>query len=66
MPLLVAASAWTKILRAPGKDIVVSKNANVSEERALFPEHNGENSIFLARLISLLGQFLNEQGIPLF
>ena len=66
MPLLVAASAWTEILRAPEKDIVVSKNANISEERALFPEHNGENPIFLARLIPLLGQFLNEQGITLF
>ena len=50
----------------PKKIFVVSKNANVSEESALFSEHNGENSIFLARLITLLGQFLNEQGIPLF
>ena len=48
------------------KDILVSKNANVSEEIALFSEHNGENSIFLAHLLPLLGQFLNEQGIPLF
>ena len=64
MPLFVAASAWTEILRSPEKDIVVSKNANVSEESALFSEYNGENSIFLARLIPLLGQFLNEQGIP--
>ena len=64
--LLVAASAWTEKLRAPEKYIVVSKNANVSEERALFPEHNGENLIFLARLIPLLGQFLTEEGIPLF
>ena len=46
IPLLVAASAWTEILRAPERDIVVSKNANVSEERALFPEHNGGNLIF--------------------
>ena len=60
--LLVAASAWTEIIHAPEKYIVVSKNANVSEERALFPELNGGNSIFLARLIPLLGQFLNEQG----
>ena len=50
MPLLVAANAWTEILRAPEKYIVVSKNANVSEESALFSEHNGENSTFLARL----------------
>ena len=28
------------------KDIVISKNANVSQERALFPEHNGGNPIF--------------------
>ena len=62
MPLLVAASAWTEILRASEKDIVVSKNANVSEETALSSEHNGENFIFLAHLIPLLGQFLNEQG----
>ena len=66
MPLLVAASAWNEILRAPEKDFVVSKNANVSEESALFSEHNGENYICLARLIPLLGQFLNEQGITLF
>ena len=65
MPLLVAANAWTEILRAPEKDIV-SKNENVSEERALFSEHIGENPIFLARLIPILGQFLNEQGITLF
>ena len=64
--LLVAASARTEILRAPEKHILVSKNANVSEERALFPEHNGGNPIFLARLIQLLGQFLTEQGIPTF
>ena len=44
--LLAAASAWTEILRAPEKDIVVSKNANVSEENTLFPEHNGGNHIF--------------------
>ena len=50
----------------PKKYIVVSKNANVSELSALFSEHNGENSIFLARLIPLLGQFLNEQGISFF
>ena len=55
MPLLVAANSWTEILRAPEKDIVVSKNANVSEERALFSEHIGENPIFLAHLIALLG-----------
>ena len=54
------------MVRAPEKDIVVSKNANVSEESALFSEHNGDNSIFLAHLIPLLGQFLNEQRIPLF
>ena len=54
----------TELLRAPEKDIVVSKN--VSKESALFSEHNGENFIFLALLIPLLGQFLNEQGIPLF
>ena len=64
--LLVAASASTEILHAPEKDIVVSKNSNISEERALFPEHNGGNPIFLARVIPLLGQFLTEQGIPLF
>ena len=44
--LLVAASASTEILRAPEKDFVVSKNANVSEQSALFPEHNGGNPIF--------------------
>ena len=66
MPLHVAANAWTEILRAPEKDIVVSKNVNVSEERTLFSEHIDENPIFLARLIPLLGQFLNEQGITLF
>ena len=44
----------------PKKDIVVSKNANFSEESAIFSGHNGENSIFLSRLIPLLGQFLNE------
>ena len=55
MPLLVAASEWTEILRAPEKDIVVSKNSNVSEETALFSEHIGENPIFLALLIPLLG-----------
>ena len=48
--LLVAASASTDTLRAPEKDIVVSKNANVTEERALFSEHNGGNPIFLVRL----------------
>ena len=58
IPLLVAASAWTEILHAPEKDIVVSKNANVSEEGALFPEHNGGNPIFLALLIPLLGHIL--------
>ena len=66
IPLLVPASALTEILRAHEKDIVVSNNVNVSEESTLFSEHIGENSIFLARLIPLLGQFLNEQGIPLF
>ena len=55
-----------EILRAPEKDFVVSKNANVSEESALFSEFNGGNPIFLARLIPLLGQFLTEQVIPLF
>ena len=64
--LLVAASAWTEILHAPEKYIVVAKNANVSEEMALFSEHNGENPIFLARLIPFLDTFLTEQGIPLF
>ena len=53
--LLVAASAWTEILRAPEKDFVVSENANVSEERAFFPEHNSGNSMFLVSLIPLLG-----------
>ena len=52
--LLVAVSGSTEILHAPEKDIVVSKNANVSEERTLFPEHNDGNPIFLARLIPLL------------
>ena len=66
MPLLVAANMCTEILRAPEKDIVVSKNANVSEERPLCSEHIGENPIFLARLIPLLGQFLNEEEITLF
>ena len=42
MTLLVAASAWTEILRAPEKYILVSNNANVSEESELFSEHNGE------------------------
>ena len=46
IPLLVAASASTEILHVPEKDIVVSKNANVSEERAFFPEHNVGNPIF--------------------
>ena len=55
MPLLVAANARTEILRVPEKDFVVSKNANVSEESTLFPEHNGGNPIVLARLIPLLG-----------
>ena len=59
--LFVAASVWTEILHAPEKDIVVSKNVNVSEERALFPEHNGGNPIFIAHLIPLLGQLLTEQ-----
>ena len=58
--LLVAASA-SEMLHAPEKDIEVSKNANVSEEKALFPEHNGGNPICLACLIPLLGQFLIEQ-----
>ena len=35
------------------KDFVVSKNANVSEEKALFPEHNCGNPIFLPHLIPL-------------
>ena len=60
IPLPVAANARTEILHVPEKDIVVSKNVNVSEERALFPERNGGNPIFLARLIPLLGQFLIE------
>ena len=47
-------SASSEILHAPEKDILVSKNANVFEESALLSEHNGENSIFLARLIPLL------------
>ena len=55
MSLLVAVSASTEILHAPEKDIVVPKNANVSEERALFPEHNDGYPKFLARLIPLLG-----------
>ena len=66
IPLLVAASARTEILGAPEKDFVVSKNANVSEEKAFFPEHNSVNPIFLACLIPLLRKFLNEQGMPLF
>ena len=49
------SNACTEILRAPEKDIVLSKKANISEEIALFPEHNGENPIFLACLIPLLG-----------
>ena len=53
------------MLRAPEKDFVVSKNADVSEEKAFFPEHNSGNPIILALLIPRLGQFLNEQGIPL-
>ena len=61
--LLVAASARTEILRALEKDFVVSKNANVSEERAFFPEHNGGNPIFLPGLIPLLGQFLALIGL---
>ena len=44
--LLVAVSASTEILHAPEKDIVVSNNANVSEERVLFPEHIDVNPIF--------------------
>ena len=32
---------------------------NVSEERALFSEHNGRNPIFLAHLMPLIGQLLN-------
>ena len=35
MQLLVAANAWTEILRAPEKDILVSKNANVSEKKSI-------------------------------
>ena len=50
MPLLVAANAWTEILRAPEKDTVVSKNAIVSEERALFSEHIGEKSHIFSSL----------------
>ena len=53
--LLVTASARTEILNAPENYVVVSKNVNVSEERALFSEHNGGNPIFLARLITVLG-----------
>ena len=53
--LLIAASAWTEILHASEKHIVVSKNVNVSEERQPFPQYNGGNPIFLARLIPLLG-----------
>ena len=64
--ILVPASTSTEILHASEKDIVVSKNANISEESAFFSEHNGGNPLFLARLIPLLGEFLNEQGIPLF
>ena len=42
--LLAAASAWTEILHGSEKDIIVSKNAKVSEEKkTLFPEHNGGN-----------------------
>ena len=52
--LSVAASPSTEVLYAPEKDIEVSKNAIVSEERALFYEHIGEYSIFLAGLIPLL------------
>ena len=55
IPLLVAASARTEIVRVPEKDFVVSKNVNVSEEKAFFPEHNTANPIFLARLLPLLG-----------
>ena len=55
---LLVASAQTEIIHAPEKDIVVSKNEKVSEEKALFPEHNGGNPIFLALLIPLLGQIL--------
>ena len=47
----------------PKKDFVVSKNANVSEERTFFTEHYGGNRIFLARLIPLLGQVLIEREI---
>ena len=61
--LLIAASAWTEILHAPEKYVVVSKNATVSQETALVPEHNGRNPIFLARLIPLLSRFLTEQGV---
>ena len=53
--LLVTASARTEIFRTPEEDILVSKKANVSEERTLFSEHNGGNPIFLPRLIPLLG-----------
>ena len=57
----VASSVSTEILHVSEKDVVVSNNAITSEERALFPEHNGGNPIFLARLILILGQFLTEQ-----
>ena len=53
--LLVAASASTEILRAPEKDSVDSKNANVSEETAFFLERNCRNPLFLSRFIQILG-----------
>ena len=64
IPLLVAASARTEILRAPEKDFVVSKNENISEEKAFFPEQNSANPILLARLIPLLGKGKGK-GIPI-
>ena len=41
-----SCSVSIEILHAHKKDIVISKNANVSEERRLFSEHNGGNPIF--------------------
>ena len=55
--ILLADSHGVSLVKNILTDTVVSKNANVSEERALFPEHNGGNPIFLSRLILLLGQF---------
>ena len=51
------SSLLVRELKYYEKDIVVSKNTNVSEESALFSEHNGENSIFLACLIPLYDSF---------